>query len=165
MNKSVIVYGPQGCGKTRHAERIRKHFGLDSIVDDFDPRKGMMLYGVLYLTCDMRAPMMRPTNKRMGQLFSFAEVAQQINDAIPLTDWQSGPPPAVGEWNSSYNNGFNANRSNKRWWNGEYWSCIYFDSDPQDAKNDCAGLKSTHDDESRFVWRGLAEEPIVVAAA
>jgi hypothetical protein len=153
------VYGPQGCGKTRYAERIRKHFGLDSIVDEFDPRGYINPTGELYLVnCD------GPAGSGVVRCMSFAEVAQQINDAIPLTDWQSGPPPAVGEWNSSYNGGFCAKRSDKRWWNGEYWSCIYFDDDPQDAKNDCAGIKSTHDDESRFVWRGLAEEPIVVAA-
>lgn len=30
---SVIVYGPQGCGKTRHADALRKHFELDKIYD------------------------------------------------------------------------------------------------------------------------------------
>ena len=32
-----VVYGPQGCGKTRNAERIRKALGLRHIVDDWQP--------------------------------------------------------------------------------------------------------------------------------
>lgn len=31
--KSVIVYGPQGSGKSRHAEDLRKHFALDTVFD------------------------------------------------------------------------------------------------------------------------------------
>ena len=35
---SVIVYGPQGCGKTKNAERLRKHFKMDETCDDeMDP--------------------------------------------------------------------------------------------------------------------------------
>lgn len=33
MTPSVIVYGPQGCGKTRHAEALAAHYGLRKIVD------------------------------------------------------------------------------------------------------------------------------------
>ena len=31
---SVIVYGPQGCGKSTHAELLREHFGMQRVVDD-----------------------------------------------------------------------------------------------------------------------------------
>lgn len=35
---SIIIYGPQGCGKTLHAERLRKHFKMDEVCDDeMDP--------------------------------------------------------------------------------------------------------------------------------
>ena len=35
---SIIIHGPQGCGKTRSAERLRKYFGMDEICDDeMDP--------------------------------------------------------------------------------------------------------------------------------
>lgn len=34
---AVVVYGPQGCGKTRNAERLRKHFGKRSVIDDWTP--------------------------------------------------------------------------------------------------------------------------------
>lgn len=33
MKKSIIVYGPQGCGKTLLAQDIAKHFGLIRIID------------------------------------------------------------------------------------------------------------------------------------
>lgn len=34
---SVIVCGQQGCGKTKYAEVMMKHFGLTSCVDDWSP--------------------------------------------------------------------------------------------------------------------------------
>lgn len=35
---SIIIYGPQGCGKTSHAERFRRHFKMDEVCDDeMDP--------------------------------------------------------------------------------------------------------------------------------
>jgi hypothetical protein len=49
MNKSVIVYGPQGCGKTLNAQRIAKHFGLTRIEDDYDGSR-FRATGTLYLT-------------------------------------------------------------------------------------------------------------------
>lgn len=30
---SIIIYGPQGCGKSRHAEALARHFGCRHIVD------------------------------------------------------------------------------------------------------------------------------------
>lgn len=50
MAKSIIVFGPQGCGKSLNAELLRKAFGLD-LVDDTTPSALSMLpTGVLYLT-------------------------------------------------------------------------------------------------------------------
>lgn len=47
---STVVYGPQGCGKTRNAKRIAKALNLRTIVDDWDfgsgaawPRAGALL--------------------------------------------------------------------------------------------------------------------------
>lgn len=37
---SVIIYGPQGCGKTRNAEALAKHFGLNHIIDDGEDENG-----------------------------------------------------------------------------------------------------------------------------
>jgi shikimate kinase len=53
MATSIILYGPQGCGKTRNAYRIAKMYGLTSIVDDAQDA-AMPIHrpntGVLYLT-------------------------------------------------------------------------------------------------------------------
>lgn len=57
MNKSCVVYGPQGCGKTRHAKRIAKHLGLSKIVEADDAilhRKRFSKTDTLYLTCMSR---------------------------------------------------------------------------------------------------------------
>jgi len=54
MNKSVIVYGPQGCGKTLNARRIAKHFGLARIEDDYTGGR-VRATGTLYLTNLTRA--------------------------------------------------------------------------------------------------------------
>lgn len=36
MNKkSVIVFGPKACGKTRNSKRIAKAYGLSRVIDDF----------------------------------------------------------------------------------------------------------------------------------
>jgi len=32
--QGVVITGPQGSGKTRHAEALRAHFGLAHILDD-----------------------------------------------------------------------------------------------------------------------------------
>ena len=48
MNQSVIVYGPQGCGKTTNAEALRKHFGLRKYVDN-PPQLLTQPYDHLYL--------------------------------------------------------------------------------------------------------------------
>jgi MoxR-like ATPase len=33
--QAVIVHGPQGCGKTRHAKALAAHFGKIRVVDDW----------------------------------------------------------------------------------------------------------------------------------
>lgn len=34
---AVIVYGPQGCGKSTNAEAMRRHFGVARVVDGYAP--------------------------------------------------------------------------------------------------------------------------------
>lgn len=38
LNKAhgIIVYGPQGCGKTTHAAALAAHYGKSRIVDDWE---------------------------------------------------------------------------------------------------------------------------------
>ena len=37
LNDSIIVHGPQGCGKTRNKVALARHFGLANTLDDQDP--------------------------------------------------------------------------------------------------------------------------------
>lgn len=30
----IVIYGPQGCGKTRNAEAIKQYFGADEVIVD-----------------------------------------------------------------------------------------------------------------------------------
>lgn len=32
--QAVVIHGPQGCGKTRNADALAKHFGCSKIIDD-----------------------------------------------------------------------------------------------------------------------------------
>lgn len=47
--RSLFVCGPQGCGKTRHADEIAEHFGLDEIEDGTGSRD-IPAEGVLVLS-------------------------------------------------------------------------------------------------------------------
>ena len=48
--KSVLVYGPEGCGKTTHAVVIAKALGLSKIHDDWQPGTPVDLLNTLVLT-------------------------------------------------------------------------------------------------------------------
>jgi hypothetical protein len=50
MEKSLVIYGPQGCGKTQNAEKLRKRYGLREVVDGWEPGQPTRISGVLYLT-------------------------------------------------------------------------------------------------------------------
>lgn len=58
--KSFIVYGPQGSGKTLHAEALRKALGLATVWDEGETQErldqaGFGPIGVLYLTIERPA--------------------------------------------------------------------------------------------------------------
>lgn len=50
--RSVIVHGPQGCGKTTNAEAIREALGLSAVVDDWKRGQPFPVDGALILTND-----------------------------------------------------------------------------------------------------------------
>jgi hypothetical protein len=53
MASSVYIYGPAGCGKTTNAERLKRKFGLDQVIDDYGtfersrtvPKHGALVLG------------------------------------------------------------------------------------------------------------------------
>jgi hypothetical protein len=153
MNRPVIVYGPQGCGKTRFAERIAKHFGLTKIVDEFIG-VGNLRRGVLYLMTEATAPWYADCEQ-----FSFDEVAQQINAAIPMTDWFHGDtdPVHVGVYQTDHD--YDKSRPGYCYWDGQRWGCERTNREAALLNPFFKGAVQAKD------WRGLSEEPLPVVGA
>ena len=91
---SLIVYGPQGCGKTTHAEKLRKHFGLDSVfdADDLqcrgdiyrymsDPAKGARIKSMNALILTNREP---PPGYESRRVVSFDRALHCYRNNLPL---------------------------------------------------------------------------------
>lgn len=150
MAKSIIVYGVPGC-KTRFAQRIADHFGLIIIPGEIGE---WYASGHIYF----REPeKLHPQAEEWAR--SFQSIADEINALIPLTDWQSGPPPMVGEWNASRFE----HEENRMWWNGEFWSASFYHDTPEKQRNTLAGKKNSAGHWAHGVkWRGLSQEPIKV---
>lgn len=74
---SVIVYGPQGCGKTLNADALRRAFGLSVVYDGEIPPdiKKIPRHGVLILTCDEASA--RAYDGRM-QVINFNEAMKRV---------------------------------------------------------------------------------------
>lgn len=152
MAKSIIVYGVPG-GKTRFAQRIADHFGLEFI----PYREGGSPWDCMgQIHFSDRA---EPHHSTAEWARSFQSVADEINATISLTDWQSGPPPMVGEWNAS---GYRFENT-RRWWNGKNWSMNYSQHSSEEHRNQMAKTDiSPSDREREMEWRGLSAEPIKV---
>lgn len=52
MANTVIVYGPQGCGKTRHADQIRHSLNCASVVDEWRPGDDIVKGAVHFTTAE-----------------------------------------------------------------------------------------------------------------
>ncbi|MDI3489602.1 MAG: hypothetical protein PWP11_879 [Thauera sp.] len=72
---TVIVYGPQACGKTRNGEALKRHFGCNRIVDDWNGRAALR-DGDLALT---NAFIERKPNG--ARLVSFDDAMRQMRSA------------------------------------------------------------------------------------
>lgn len=72
MINTVILYGPQGCGKTRHAETLRRNLGCKHVVDGWMPGDTVEPGG-LHLT------FIRPNTKHTDQakLITFAQAMRR----------------------------------------------------------------------------------------
>lgn len=66
--KSIIVFGPQGCGKSVQSAQLMRHFGATSVVEDWCPGDGLQR-GVLHLT-----HVRPPATLRGGCLYDFADL-------------------------------------------------------------------------------------------
>lgn len=73
---SVIVCGRPGCGKTRDAMKIRNHFGLTWIIDNWEARTGIVSNDRLYLS---NLPMSELRRKhRRAMIIDHADIMAQI---------------------------------------------------------------------------------------
>jgi tRNA A37 N6-isopentenylltransferase MiaA len=73
--KTVIVYGPAACGKTRNKYEIAKHFGCDTVVDEWSEDRPM-IQDALHLTT------MKPTETTDATVVSFEDVICKIENPI-----------------------------------------------------------------------------------
>ena len=71
--KSVIVYGPQGSGKTRHAEALRKHFALTTVFD------GEEVHGVQELPATGALILMTHAPERTRRALHIDEAVRRLN--------------------------------------------------------------------------------------
>ena len=125
--KSVIVYGPQGCGKTRFAEVLRKHFLLDAVLElDEQPRPfAFPTVGALCLTNKTREELVadRTIDAAARRVFSFEEALDQVNNADTLswfnTDITDGNVQVTLKAAANSLVGFcHAASVNAGWWSG-----------------------------------------------
>lgn len=82
--KTVVVYGPEGCGKTLHAADIAAHFGLNEVFDGWTPfdsiKPGaLMLTNNLY---ELHRP--EPGEKAREKKFSTGRVLFQSFESVML---------------------------------------------------------------------------------
>lgn len=73
--QSIVVYGPQGVGKTHHAKAIAKALGLTFIVEEFHYTRAGNLYPKQdsLLICNCPPPMYW-----RGPVLTFAEAMQRV---------------------------------------------------------------------------------------
>lgn len=91
---TIIVYGPQGCGKTTNAEALRKHFGCDEIIDDWESDRSAK-EGSLHLTSrdfGAAAVYSRADWREDAQIISFRDAMYEIEDSMGKLAAVAAPP-------------------------------------------------------------------------
>ncbi len=79
-NRTIIIHGPQGCGKTRNAKKLMAFFGLNQLIDGAG--LGVMIpeYDTLMLTNEVEV-----LKKQFGtdhpQVLSFDEAMEKMTAA------------------------------------------------------------------------------------
>lgn len=97
MMQAVIIHGPQGCGKTRHAKDFCELYGCTAWTDDWLPCEPLVP-GLLHLTFEVPSGL----PGRDVQIISFDEAMKALGEKIVVrhlgtTTWQ-GPANQVPEF-------------------------------------------------------------------
>ena len=97
MMQAVIIHGPQGCGKTRHAKDFCELYGCTAWTDDWVPGEPLVP-GLLHLTFEVPSGL----PGRDVQIISFDEAMKALGEKIVVrhlgtTTWQ-GPANQVPEF-------------------------------------------------------------------
>jgi len=71
---SIVIYGPPGCGKSKHAEELRAYLDLDTVVDDWDGSSPYPRVGALVLTSNP-SPTLAPSTHAMH----FGSAMRELN--------------------------------------------------------------------------------------
>jgi hypothetical protein len=156
MNKPIIVQAPPDLA-AKYGQRIAKHFGL---AQTFYNWRGTLDHGTLvslYLTD--RADVLASCRELNMDVRTLEEVAQQINAAIPRTQWfgMDSKPVHVGPYETKLHP---SSRSTWQHWNGKRFGGWALTADTACERR----VRHTASHFQNVEWRGLAEEPIVVPA-
>ena len=73
----TIIYGPQGCGKTRYAKAFMRYFNATRLVDDWDGRQPLQ-DGDLALTQHM--PSYRSGRQEVWSAFDAQRAAGVVSE-------------------------------------------------------------------------------------
>ena len=97
MMQAVIIHGPQGCGKTRHAKDFCELYGCTAWTDDWLPGEPLVP-GLLHLTFEVPSGL----PGRDVQIISFDEAMKALGEKIVVrhlgtTTWQ-GPANQAPEF-------------------------------------------------------------------
>lgn len=71
--KTVVVYGPQGCGKSTNARSLADALQLNNIIDDWHPGMGIPSTDHLLLTNHDG-----PFDRAHSRALSFSEAIKQV---------------------------------------------------------------------------------------
>lgn len=75
---SLIIVGPQGCGKTRNAKILKEHFKLENIIDTgtlfLSPHK-IPEFGALVLCNDL------PKSYSRYRVMQYADAVKELSNA------------------------------------------------------------------------------------
>lgn len=89
---SVIIYGPQGCGKSMHKELIRNHYGLTNVLDDYSLNQELP-DDTLALTNDPGIP----------NAVDYFAIMEEIADEQTAASTTPNVDDAFESWTSTWN--------------------------------------------------------------